>query len=833
LVVIIPDKSNLPSELLELKQFILWFEKKVGDKLTKIPVAPWKTKHWQAASATDPENWTDFDTAAKYATQKDGYGIGFSFREDGGIVGIDLDNCVKEGKANKFSSEIILKANSFTELSPSMHGVHIFMCGNIADKVVKDDKIEIYSKNRYFTLTGKRCKDTPFFLNKNDGLLDDLFEKYWEKPKLAIVEKGADKSIPIASLLDVSGFIESGNHLRGEHPIHGSTTGSNFVINKEKNVWYCFRHGVGGGPLSLLGILKGIIKCEDCLPGRIRGKTFRKIMDAAKEKGLITDEKPKITDKYITDRIMSQYEFYCDKNDTNQLLYLWNGTVWHNGVAEGNILNELSEIFKEEEKRGGMLLDRTLNFIKGQAMNRTLKPKPQNIIAFTNGLYDVTEGKLHTHNPGLFYVNIIPHKFDEKADCLKWKKWLSEVVKEEDILFIQEWMGYLLYEAYPEPGFLILVGEGQNGKTIFMTMLQRILGDRNTTNVDLHEIVTGPYALSELYQKLGIVCDDISGKAVRESGRLKMISSGSWVEARQIYGKHFNFRTYAKPTFACNEPPAFREESDALKVRLKAVEFPYTFKKKPNLVNGEKLAQDRRELEAELEAEIPGIINWALDGLRRLIKNNFTFTESRSTEETWKFYMRKSNPVVCFVDERMVYTDDPEDVIMKEPLYQIFSKWLEESRVGVNVSRDKFFRGLKSLGIESTRSRAHDMQRVYISYKCSNVPTSSDCNLPQKTLDSSSNNSNSSNNGNKGIFLVGTLEQKRQFIRDLYNELEAKNLNPNKHYAQIVTFYGDHFNLIIDEAMAEVKTIITKDNIPIPIPPEANSNAPDYGPGEK
>jgi len=498
----------------------------------------------------------------------------------------------------------------------------------------------------------------------------------------------------------------------------------------------------------------------------------------------IEDEEEGITDKYIADRIMNKYLFFCDRHDENATLYIWNGAGWDNGVAENYILNELSEIFKDEQDRGGMVLERTVNFIKGQAMNLNLTPKPSNIIAFQNGLYDISTGELKPHDPTIFYTNVIPHNFDPEAKCPKWEKWLKEVVREEDIDFIQEWIGYLMYDSYPEPAFVILVGKGQNGKSVFMHVIQELVGEKNYTNVSLHDIVSGPYALSELHRKLANICDEISNRAVRNSGPLKMISAGSWVEARQIYGKHFHFRNYAKPMYSCNEPPEFKDESDAIKYRLKAIEFPYTFRKNPDATKGEKQARDRRELEAELKAEIPGIINWALKGLKRLMDNNFTFTESRSTEETWAFYRRKSNPVACFVEECLEFTDDPADVISKPEMYEKFTAWLKSVKIDLNVNRDRFFKAMKALGVEATRSREHDMKRVYLGWKCSNVPTVQPPKFPENNVQHKGGSEVHRNTGSNIKQNVGTLEHfLNEPILTLFNDVLRELIGEFQGYA--------------------------------------------------
>lgn len=95
----LPSKSDLPDEIVEKDKWILWFAEEREGEQTRVPCAPWETDHWGATDATDPDNWTDFDTAAEYADKKEGYGVGFVFSEDDDVVGIDLDDCIKGGKS--------------------------------------------------------------------------------------------------------------------------------------------------------------------------------------------------------------------------------------------------------------------------------------------------------------------------------------------------------------------------------------------------------------------------------------------------------------------------------------------------------------------------------------------------------------------------------------------------------------------------------------------------------------------------------------------------------------------------------------------------------------
>ena len=92
--------------------------------------------------------------------------------------------------------------------------------------------------------------------------------------------------ISIAKVVSASGMKmkRRGNELIGEHPLHGSTTGTNLSINLEKNVWRCFRCDSGGGAMSLIAVLEGIIDCDQAIPGGLKGDAFRQTVAIAREK---------------------------------------------------------------------------------------------------------------------------------------------------------------------------------------------------------------------------------------------------------------------------------------------------------------------------------------------------------------------------------------------------------------------------------------------------------------------------------------------------------------------------------------------------------------------
>jgi len=284
----IPDPTHLPPELLRERRFVCWREETRGDRPTKIPAAPWRTGNLSPppGGATDPANWTDFWTALEWA-KKAGMGVGFAL--GGGWAGIDLDRCIGEdGRVEEWAERLMGMADSYTELSPSRRGVHILIRAPEQDPVLAHDEgVEAYFRDRFFTITGWRWRDSPQEVREAPRLVSFLRSHFGEKAP-AIREEG--KGIPILKVLESFGvrLPRRGKQLQGPHPVHGSGTGMNFTVSPEKNAWYCFRHEAGGGPFTLIGILAGIISCEDVK--KLTQEQISAIAEEARKRGLLEEE---------------------------------------------------------------------------------------------------------------------------------------------------------------------------------------------------------------------------------------------------------------------------------------------------------------------------------------------------------------------------------------------------------------------------------------------------------------------------------------------------------------------------------------------------------------
>ena len=171
---------NFPQELAALRQWICWRLEPdpKGEKPRKVPYDP---KTGRKASSTNPETWATLPEAMRAQTKYLFTGVGFVFTEAGGIVGVDIDHCRNEdGTFTEAAQAILDKYPSYTEISPSGAGLHIFYRGVMPGKGNKNSAtgVEMYASARYFTMTGNRLEGTPEAIADGAQALPWIHENY-------------------------------------------------------------------------------------------------------------------------------------------------------------------------------------------------------------------------------------------------------------------------------------------------------------------------------------------------------------------------------------------------------------------------------------------------------------------------------------------------------------------------------------------------------------------------------------------------------------------------------------------------------------------------------
>ena len=167
--------DNIPQELRVLRQWVC------ANDCSKVPMQATRP---YPASSTNPATWSSYEEAV--GAVRDGYYdyIGFVFN-DNGIVGIDLDDSIAHGSASPLAVEIFNLCNSYTEISKSGKGIHIFVKGDVPFKGKNNlAGVEVYKTARFFIMTG----DVLFQQSEiiaNQPALDYIVEKYFSETREA------------------------------------------------------------------------------------------------------------------------------------------------------------------------------------------------------------------------------------------------------------------------------------------------------------------------------------------------------------------------------------------------------------------------------------------------------------------------------------------------------------------------------------------------------------------------------------------------------------------------------------------------------------------------
>ena len=165
--------DSIPCELKGVPQWVCWQLETRDGKHTKVPINPLTLGY---ASCSDRQTWASFANAFECYERHGTSGIGFVFTSDDPYIGVDLDKCrdPETGAIEPWALTIIDALSSYTEISPSGCGVHVYLKGTLPAGKRRKGKIEMYETGRFFTLTGEHLTDTPATIEHRTGELAAL-----------------------------------------------------------------------------------------------------------------------------------------------------------------------------------------------------------------------------------------------------------------------------------------------------------------------------------------------------------------------------------------------------------------------------------------------------------------------------------------------------------------------------------------------------------------------------------------------------------------------------------------------------------------------------------
>lgn len=391
------------------------------------------------------------------------------------------------------------------------------------------------------------------------------------------------------------------------------------------------------------------------------------------------------------------YKFYTDQADPNHTAYYWDSNRY-NRDCEGLRLKHMANIFGTSPRNLPAGKEEVMQYLQGYGMNTQVENKPLALISFNNGLLDLNSMTLNEFSSDYFIINVIPHNYDPNAKCPKWEKFIGEVHLAEDIPLVQEWWGYNLWSGFPKDALMIYHGEGQNGKGVVLMTQRQILGGENVSTISLHQLNLNPFMAAELYGKLACISNELASKSLKDVGLLKEISSGAPMTVHRKNGQPFQMLNYAKPTYSGNFLPPIDEDDDAIWDRMHIVRCLTHFVIDHQPAKGEKWARDKDKLISELLEEAPGIINWMIEGLQRLRRNNWKFSDPMSRAEVRRYYRYNASSVYAFLEDKVIKTGNYCDTVAVEQMWNEYEYYCVQIHPKNIRTKRQFFDDMKQLG---------------------------------------------------------------------------------------------------------------------------------------
>ncbi len=271
---------------------------------------------------------------------------------------------------------------------------------------------------------------------------------------------------------------------------------------------------------------------------------------------------------------------------------------------------------------------------------------PVDLVNLKNGILNIKTGELMPHTPDIIFINELPVNYDPQKQCPKIMKFLSEILDLGDILVVQEIVGYCLLRKYPFARATMLLGGGANGKSTLLNLIAALLGEENIATPSLQDLLENRFSKGDLFGKLANIHADIPSSELVSTGIFKMLTGQDLMWADVKHKKAFKFRNYAKLLYSANELPETEDMSEAFWRRWIIIKFTRVFpegdpKTDPHIL--EKLIAPE---------ELSGFLNWALEGLHRLLKQGH-FTRTEAWVDVEREWIRRTDSLRAFVNEKV------------------------------------------------------------------------------------------------------------------------------------------------------------------------------------
>lgn len=374
--------------------------------------------------------------------------------------------------------------------------------------------------------------------------------------------------------------------------------------------------------------------------------------------------------------------------------WCWRGSgVWHR--IEDTEVKQFIQLRETESKNltAGFVRDVTT-----LVQNEVYRPdhefdRDQRAINCLNGELHWTGSKfeLRLHQRESFRTTQIPVVYDPRAQAPRFIEFLEEVFRddpdrEDKMVLVCEVIGYSLLSTCEFEKFILAIGPGANGKSVLMDAVKSLVGSANTTAVQPSQF-ENKFQRAHLQGKLVNLVTEIAEGAELADAQLKAIVSGEVTTAEHKHKPPFEFSPICTCWFGTNHMPHTRDFSEALFRRAIILTFNRTFHE----------AEQDKKLKDKLRAELPGILNLALEAMAGVFERGY-FTTSASSEAAKKEWRLEADPVAQFAEDCCEASPGHKETSAN--MYRIYKAWAQDTGRRRLLNQSNFTNRMCKLGAE-------------------------------------------------------------------------------------------------------------------------------------
>jgi putative DNA primase/helicase len=669
-----------PGELRTADQFVCWREEIRDGEPTKVPYSVAGGK----ASTTNPKTWAPLNAALSHAAEHGMSGVGFVFTEDDPFAGIDIDKCrnAETGEIEPWARKIVAALDSYTEVSPSGTGLHIFVKATLPGPNNRKGPVEMYESGRYFTLTGEHLGGTPTEIHERQDALERLYRHVFNIDKASSTTNGhkprAATSLDVGDedLLELAKQAKNGEKFSrlwsGDTSDYaGDDSRADLALCSLLAFWtdgdtermdHLFRRS---------GLMREKWNRHD-----YRERTFNRVLEGRTEfyqPGEKTSangngSRPKKAAGKPSPPTHDELRDRWIEGNPHHAHGLGEWRRYEAGiwpvVSETSVKAEISNVIESAKPEGIKPTASILASVTELTRIKVFVPDErwdadEDVLVCKNGALRISTRELVEHRPGHYATSAVPYEYDPDARPVVWDYFLRNTVPVAANL-LQEFAGYALTTEMTHELAVWLFGPPGSGKSTFIAGLAAMLGHRSGI-LGLADLERSRFTLAALPGKTLVVASEQPSSYLASTNTLNAIISGEPIQVERKYRDPFTVIPRAKVCWAMNELPRVADANSGLFRRVKVVTFPA-------------LAENERDpkIKRAIETEGAGILNWALEGLRRL-KERGHFEVPAGVEDATKQFRENNDVPALFVEDRCIRGADLK--VQASQLYDEYKDW--------------------------------------------------------------------------------------------------------------------------------------------------------------